>query len=388
MIRIWIYYSSSEKYSLCFWSCFFEACGIWVSEKPIDQFIRQETKDPIMFLVGNEGREITKQMANSPYVFIGSKTCQKKSKALILKSLFGDTEISANLSKLLDIFEKQKLWGGMWLFKEIAQKGKSRFDKRIVEIASKTRKKINDNGLTNDPHAEFMSLYCKYMICGSDVRESLKRAEFSQQLLRECSVLAGNDIERSPVFYMLAGKICSLSPTINKIATFYYKDALEFETKPEVLYEIGNIYEKNYGNNDNAMEYYQRANSVEGTYFRSIYKRAYNMEMTGNWNMALKYYHQIISLLSNCSPYISIFEVLYPFKAKVRILMIYRKYISNKRVIDSYFENIKEFLNLIESRDWFEELVHHMFGTNQEKRINENLKKEILEKFNEFYSEI
>ena len=333
MIRIWIYYSNSEKYSLCFWSCFFEACGIWVSAKPIDQYVSQETQDPVMFLVGNEDKKITRQIINVPHVFIQLKTFQKKSVESILKALFGDTDISTNLNRLLNIFIEQKLWGGMWLFKEIAQKGKSRFDKRILEIASVTIKKIEkDNGLKNDPHAGFMNLYCKYMICGSDIRDSLKRADVCQQLLKECSVLAGNDIERTPVFYMLAGKICSLSPTINKTAVLYYKNVLEFESKPEILYEIGNIYEKKYGNNDKAMEFYQKAYLVEETYFRAIYKKAYNMEVTGNWNLALKNYHQIISLLSNCTPYISIFEVLYPFKAKVRCLMIYRKYISNKKI--------------------------------------------------------
>lgn len=55
------------------------------------------------------------------------------------------------------------------------------------------------------------------------------------------------------------------------MAVLYYKEILENERNPEILYKLGKVYEKKYGDIEKAIKYYELADEAK-THYRARYK--------------------------------------------------------------------------------------------------------------------
>ena len=97
---------------------------------------------------------------------------------------------------------------------------------------------------------QYASLYCEYLQYGVD-RDAITRMRWSESLLEKCSGLAVTS-GWSMALSLLAGRISLFTSTQNKNAGSYFKNILRYDVQAELLYEVGHIYEKAYGDKKRA----------------------------------------------------------------------------------------------------------------------------------------
>ncbi len=412
--KIRIYYSGSESHTYCFWKIFFEVCGIYTIEKKINTQEEVIREGQVLFILGNEHAKLILNSENegNVYVIKNNSTFKKfqkrrdaiifrwdeityklgakeKSAVNILKILFNGFEDKKYICRLMQIFIEQQLWGTTWLFQEIARKGSNVFNERIAKVCVGTMDIIGrEQHYGKSQYFQFMKIYCSYMHMGVSERSLLKSSENCQKLLVRCSDLSAVGRGWDIPLCLLAGKICTLSVVEEKFALNFYKMASLIEKKSEILYEMGNIYEKIYGDTQRALICYREAYEIDTSHFRALYKLAFENEKQHNWIQALKQYQNILLLLEESNNMITIYEILYLYKVKIRILAIYKKYFIANDISVQHSRDIENFKNTLYEQRRFDIILHCMFGDSEEKEIKEKIFIEIKNKLNETCLEI
>ncbi|MBP3489065.1 MAG: hypothetical protein J6K53_11780 [Roseburia sp.] len=408
MDRIFISYSSTENVTYCFWKYFFEACGVWVSAQEIEHdWQRLSTEEPCLFILGSED---VKQLLpdifpNYFYLVKKNKTfdsfVKKKRKDVaqvqrwdeagegfgkVIDYLVPVHYEKQQFRKFLDIFMRNRMWSASWLFHEVAQQGKGRWDGMISDICQSTLADLKQmpqskGGNDKKGHILFIRLYCKYVDAGVRDRSFMSRITAVEELMVEWQELV-RCCGRTPSVYVLAGKISTMSPIESKYAPEYYKEATEYEERPEILYDIGHIYEKVYGDNERALKYYKKAYDCDRRYYRAIYKLAVSLELRGKWMEALVGYGKIMNILDGRTgdSRISIREIEYEYKTCKKMRELYRSNIDSEELIKRYDVKLNDLYEGLKTRKDFDKLVHCMLPKNEE--VRDEIIEEILEKFN------
>lgn len=341
---------------------FFKICGIYVKEKKISENDKIIRDGIVLFILGQDCRDLILDCQNTGTVYLVPdsdtfhdipdrrdivafntdeiKEEYRKPKAFqILNSLFCEWEEKIHLCKLMQIFITQQLWGTVWLFKEIAKKKSSAFDRKIEHICEETMFILQkDQYYGKSPYFSFMYLYCFYIKIGVSNQNQLEKYGTCQKLLNMCSELSKTERGWDIPLCLLAGSICALSIVYEKQALNFYKRVNEIEKSPQILYEIGNIYEEVYGNNRKASLHYKEAYIMDKTCLQALYKVAYENEKNHNWMQALNQYQSISQYREDSMVHIE--DILCLHKANIRIAAIRKKYFADDIIHINHTQNI------------------------------------------------
>lgn len=371
--KIYITYDNNETVTYSFWKQFFLMSGVWVignkyenTEKDILEKIEAESLH--LYLLSNRNLSIIKKNTIKDNVFYlmnarhyGDDALYQHRKDILAydwrkQFTFIDAlnkiicEENVDYGKLLSIYINNNLWMSTWLFFELAHDQKTEWDAWILknsEASIKSLKKFKGKNVKvkNLWNYEFMNLYCKYLKLAVKSRNPEERKVEVNQLLQEVNLLSEKNGWK-PALCKLCAAICDLSPLENKKAVVYYKEILEYEKTPEILYKLGRIYEKIYGDIEIAKKYYELADEGEKCY-RARYKMASYYETRGDWKHALFLYESIMEQfkneLSNLFYYsITVYDVEYYEKILIKIRDIFQQKFSYKgQELDNLIETIK-----------------------------------------------
>lgn len=405
-MRIFISYSGSETVTFCFWKYFLEASGIWVSANKItDEWKAEREQFPHLVILNADQEGRIARSAYPNYIYLVRKRDQpqwcspEEWKARrdviklqwwgmrgspphmdVLKNLLAGTEIEKEMCELLEIFWQTKLWGAAWLFHEIAQKDKGRWDEEIYEYCREADGRLKNKKGWN---AQFMALYCQYIECGVRDRGSAARMRGCRMLLKKCDSMA-EQYGWTPSLLVLTGKICTLSSTENKCAISYYESAAAYEKQASLYYDIGHLYEKACGEMETAFLYYKKAFQCDRYYYKALYKLAGTLREREKWMEAMSIYGEILTILLQNKSFdsISICEIEYYYKANKNIKEILEEYISNAKMIEQYRREIQEVYEHPENWCNLHLLMRLMFGREHEAEKCDVIWQEIQKKFN------
>ena len=243
------------------------------------------------------------------------------------------------------------LWEADWLFNEVLsldkEKWKEEIQRKCISISETLKSRQTLSGdLWN---FMFMQLYIDYIICGLFKRSTVQRINECQRLMCRWKELA-DERENDPALYVLAGKISCLSSTENKYAVYYYQNAVAYEERADIYYNIGHIYEKAYGDNEKALYNYKKACECDPNYYKALYKLAVDKEKRKNWMGALLSFSRIRNIIGRRRRYgsISICEFEYEYKSCKRILNIYKENVDDAYAINYYREILNDMSQCIE----------------------------------------
>lgn len=406
--KIFVSYSDSEKITWCFWKLFFQFCGIWVSEKRLEECELDNVQDAYLVIVGNSDKDKIKAKEEKDIFYIVKKNAtlskyKRRADAAEVDWLSGNThsfqkaisflfagkEEMGQIKKILELFNRNEFWGNLWLFQELAVKDKSCFDQCIVVSCEQMLESLHKQKPEGDGwHLEYAKLYCEYMKICSGIRRLTERTTACRELIKKCEQLSMKN-GWQPSLCMIMAKIQELSPAEGKFSLGFYKEALQYESKPEILYDIGHIYETMFGDEMRAEEYYIKSVQMDKNFYRGLYKIAFFSEKRGDWKRALNYYGTIESLLQKEEKPISIYKTMYLYKTQRRLLAIFQKFFAVETLVKGYSKNIEEFpkKKIMENSE-LDNLFHCMFGNSNEKRIKEEVWKAVLDRLDELCSKM
>lgn len=262
------------------------------------------------------------------------------------------------MKELMTVFIDKNLWGIMWLFHEVTCYGKSCFDEMILDVCDETIKELKTH--ENMWHINFMSLYCQYMKIGLSAHSLLSQMNTCEKLILNCIDMA--KIKGwTPALCVLTGQICELSAAEKRHAIDFYNQALLYQEDSEILYKIGQIYEKVCGCNSKALEFYEKATKVDPYNFRARYEIAATKE--NQWEKAINEFLTVENLLETSEKPISTFEILYLHKVRSKILMICKKHVASQDMINMYLRKIQKHENQMDT------LLRCMFGEQKFDKI-------------------
>lgn len=404
--KIFISYSDSEKITWCFWKLFFQICGIWVSEERLEECELDNAQDAHLVIVGNSGKDKIKAKEEKDIFYIVKRNAtfskyKKRADVAEVNWLYGNTqsfqkaisflfagkEEKGQIKKILDLYTENEFWGGLWLFQELSVKDKSYFDQCIVARCVQMLNALYEQKSEGDGwHLEYAKLYCEYMKTCSGIRRLTERTMACRELIKKCEQLSAKN-GWQPSLCVLMGKIRELSPSEGKFSVFFYKEALKYESKPEILYDIGHIYETMFGDEMRAEEYYIMSVQRDRKFYRGLYKIAFFSEKRGDWKRALNYYVNIENILQKEEKPISIYKAMYLYKTQRRLLAILQKFFAVETLIKGYSKNVEEFpeKKIMENKE-LDNLFHCMFGKSYEEIIKKEVWKEVLDRLDELCS--
>lgn len=404
--KIFISYSKSEKVSFCFWKCFFHVCGIWTNAREITKSGKEcSLEAPHLIILGNGDADkiLPREEQNRVYLVKKSAAfrkyqCRKDVFRLdrwdnndiflqVVKVLFGGFRECTQIQNLLVVFKEENLWEAFWLFNEFAYEEKGRWDDKISDISDRVLKVLESKKYADNWHSDFMQLYCRYIYCGASDRSFQKRIVGCENVLKRCGEMS-RIYGWVPSLLFVAAQACGLVETEEKYALFYYRDLLKHEKEAEIYYRIGYVYEKKYLEKEKAYKSYRKAYEMDSDYYRALYKIAVFSENQGKWMSALQFYNQIRNMLkeNDMQHNIYISEIEYYYKACKKIIRICSQNIDDDKIIEFYKDEIEEIQENIRKKS-FSQLVHCMFGKQQEKQIREEITEEIEEKIKRRYDQ-
>lgn len=395
-MRIYISYSAGSSIEYCFWKYFFRSCGVWVTSEKIDESWRiDKNKKPHLVILDKKNcmkydapsRNIvycvkTKDAAGGARRDLVSVNPWKNMCDSVVRQLFAGDENLASFRELIRIFggeydetsgrlRKEGLWSAVWLFHEIAQNAGNRdWDREISEKAEEALQALKQAGKCTWYNV-YMRQYCRYLQCGVK-RSSMERMYECEELLKQCGSLAGS--EWNPSLAFLAGKISLLTSTENKYAVFYLKEICEYDPQPDILYEIGHVYEMAYGEYSKALRYYQEAYKLDNNYYRSLYKLAVKLEGSGDWRGAISVYSRIRQIIQEVNPKhdVGVRDFEYEYKSCRRMLWISRKYMDDSGMEEDLQSWLTDMYYDPGRYVSFDKLFRKMFiRENREKKIEE-----------------
>lgn len=413
MMRVYISYSSGSSIAYCFWKYFFQSCGVWVTSQKIGKnWVIDKTKKPQLVILDNKtkekygtsGRNIVYCFDEMNFLagvrkdFFGITQWKSIHNSVLGQLLAGNENLDV-LTKLLRIFsakydmvsgkmEEEGLWSAIWLFHEIAQPaGNKEWDD---EIRKKARQAISvlqsgKYALKGSWYHQYMTLYCRYLQCGVN-RSSISRMEQCKNLMEQCAELSEKtEYEGNFALSFLMGKISFLTAAGYKEGVKYFTRMAEFEPQPDIYYEIGQIYEKAYGDHRRAMEFYKEAYCMDHNYYRSLYKLAVKLERSGDWERAVTIYIKIEDIIKKTKPKdsISIRDFEYEYKSRRKLLWLINEYMNEPELVDGLQSQIDDMKNNMDSYVRFDKLFQKMFlENNQQGKIME-MKGELEAKLNQ-----
>lgn len=323
--KIYITYDSNETVTYSFWKQFFLMSGVWVVGNKLENANKADFyNDQIdeyylhLYLLAEKSLFVIEENDVKQNVFyfidernyVANPTYHDRTDVLMYNWKQQNTFIDAikkidfrediKYSKLLKIYIDTSLWLSTWLYFDLAYEKITEWDSWILDnsvmaienldILKKTHVSRADSW-----HYEFMDLYCCYIRTAIENREYEDRKTQVQLLLERGNLLA-LESGWQPALCNLCAAISSLSPLENKVAIVYYKGILEYDKNSQIMYNIGKIYEKVYGDIEMAVRYYTRADE-NGRYYRARYKIASYFEQKGEWKKALAIYESIFKAL-------------------------------------------------------------------------------------------
>lgn len=363
-MRIYISYSSGSSIAYCFWKYFFRACGVWVTSEKIEKNWRlDKTHKPHLVILDNATRmKYESPSSNIVYcVQRPAKSDQERKDFVcrwadmyhnVIRELLQGNENLFLFMELVDVFggdydcssetlTAEGLWSAAWLFHEIAQRAnKEEWDKEIIQKAEKAFSLLQ-KGNGSGWHKEYMKLYCRYLQCGVN-RSSVNTMYQCKKLLEQCADLAKE--EDYPMLDYMIAKIRLLTATENKYSVNYLKKAINYEAQPEMLYEIGHVYEKAYGDYYLAMNYYQKAYQLDTTYYRALYKFAVKLEESKDWMRAISVYDRVRQLIhaGRLKNDIGVRDYEYEFKSCRRMMRLCGEYMGDSAAEQIFKERIED----------------------------------------------
>lgn len=394
-MKVYISYSPGSSIAYCFWKYFFRACGVWVTTRKIDQgWQLDKAEQPHLVILDKKTRtKYESPSSNIVYCVKGiDGPGQTRSDLVkisqwsgmrhsVIRRLFAGNENLSVFMELMDIFggdydsygelKAEGLWSAVWLFHEIGQRAeKEEWDREIYEKAETALDLLRQSRRTCW-HKEYMKLYCRYLQCGVS-RSSLETMYQCKELLEQCADLS--DRGEDPALDFLIGKIRLLSATENKYAVHYFKELNDYEPQPDLLYEIGHVYETAYGKNSLALSYYQKAYRLDPTYYRALYKFAVKLEDSGEWIKAVSVYNRVRQIVhkGKLKNDISVRDFEYEFKTCRRMLRLCRKYMDDDEIEDGFRAYIEDMRDHQEKYVSFTKLFQKMFlPQNQQEKEQE-----------------
>lgn len=371
--KIYITYDNKETVTYSFWKHFFLMSGVWVIGNEIEN-VEEDTLEKIgteylhLYLLSNKNISLIKErnVRNNVFYFMNERHYKNdiiyqyredvlsydwKKQYTFVNVLNQITyKENVNYSRLLNIYINNSLWMSTWLYFELAYDEMTEWDDWIIKnskasIRALNEFKINNIKAENLWNYEFMNLYCHYLKTAIEIKSTEERKEEVKQLLKNADLLSKKN-GWQPALCKLCAEISDLSPLENKNAIAYYKEILEYEKNQEILYKIGKIYEKNYGDIEMAKSYYELADEDQKCY-RAGYKIASYYETNGLWKRALFLYENIMEYLKNrlMTPFyhsVTVYDVEYYEKILMKIQNIFqKKLLYSGQELDDLIENIK-----------------------------------------------
>lgn len=371
--KIYISYDNNEIVTFSFWKQFFLMSGIWVIGNEIediekDNFEEMGSEYLHLYLLSKTSLPIIKRsiLKDNVFYFIhirhykDDKLYQSRKDVLVYDWRKRSTFIYAieqiiseeyeNYRNLLNIYINNSLWLSSWLYFELAYEEKTEWDAWILKNsirAIKSLRKFRDKNakVKNLWNYKFMNLYCDYLNTAIEDRNLENRKIKVQNLLQKANLLSS---ERGwkPALCDLCAKISMLSPLENKVSILYYGEIPDYEEEAEILYKIGKVYEKNYGDIEKAMKYYRLADE-DNKYYRAKYKIASYYEKKGEWKQALFLYENIMEqirhrLKSRFYYSITVYDVEYYEKTLIKTESIFQqKFLYSGHELENLIENVK-----------------------------------------------
>ena len=370
-MRIYISYSAGASVEFCFWKYFFQTCGIWITPKIIKKnWHLDEIQTPhLIILDSSDEDKINSQMYDNVVYCVrkSSKAGQRRKDVIkvvwwnqfyhdVLNHLFKNNRnlkewhillniYNGNENKVSNEVQQEGLWGANWLFHEMGTSAET-WDNEIKSTVIKTVRMLQcyKGTMGNFWNYQYMLLYCDYLLCGVN-RSQISQIYTCKELLERCEEFA-QEKGWFPILHVLAAKIAVLVPTENKYAVSYLKNAVEYEEQADLLYEIGHVYEKAYGDRAKAMQYYLEANMCDLDYYRAVYKLAIEFENNNRWIMAMEKYKEIQEIIYNMrvGNSISVRELEYEYKTCRRIVQICKKKLEASEMEENYQQRINELI--------------------------------------------
>lgn len=395
-----ISYSKEEKITFCFWKYFFQACGIFPQESEINEnWIDVDKTEPHLLILGTSDGEciLPEVYSNRVYLVKRNAAFQKdswredvikidrwdKNKNVfrsVIRRLFGKFREGESIEKLLCMFMEKKIWGGLWLYDEMAfQEGN--FGNEF--ILRKCKAAVANIPPKNDWHYRYMILYCDYVMLGISAETLIKRSYECERLLNECEEIAKIYDGWNAPLCILAGQICKLSSVTRKYALNYFRSSLRSCVSAEILYNIGYSYEKDYGDEEGAFDYYKRTYRYDKQYYRAMYKMAGYWEKQGNWMEAFTLYDKIRRILqeTDWQAAITLKQIEYYYKSIRKSYDICRQNINGNSIMRDYKIELEAMLKKIREGEIFGKTFHCMFDRDSEKELKEKAINKLSEKF-------
>lgn len=390
--RIWMSYSRSEAVEYCCLNYFFQACGIWAVNCE-EQTGSSEEEVYLSILGPDEISSIPPYFEGHIYlVKRNSTTISLRRKDVVtfkwhraeegfgqlMGQLFQNAEECTGIRELIKIFMQEKLWSAFWLYHEVAYEENPSWDAYISEICKKVKKQLRISKLFPASwHHRFMSLYCDYILCAVSEKSMISRSVRCSDLLNQCMELS----EKSgwiPGLCILAARICRLSKLEEKYALYYYRSVMKYGDSSENLYDIGNVYEKLYGDPESAMDYYKKSWQMDRSNYRSLYKIAVDLEDRGEWMNALRRYEWIRFQLKRdkAKNSISTRKIEYEYKVQKRIIWLVKLHMDDVELLKLFQKELQALEESLRTRTDFRKLIHCMFGKEGQKTKGETEKEE------------
>lgn len=373
--KIYITYDNNETITYSFWKQFFLMCGVWVIGNEIENANNHnleaiKTEGLHLYFLSKQNLPIIKnsEIKDNVFYFTNVRNCGSNALYKSRKDILSydwkkkDTFINAldritfkkkeNYSNLLETYINNSLWMSTWIYFELAYEEPTKWDTWILNNSKTSiddldnlekKVKVKKSNLWN---YKFMNLYCKYLETATENRNPEERKENVHSLLKYANKLS---LERGwqPALCELCALIADLSPLQNKIAVVYYREIPEDERNPEMLYKLGKVYEKKYGNIETAIKYYELADEMK-THYRARYKIGSYYEKRGEWKKAIAFYESIFEQLKNKTGKhlynsTTIYDFEYYEKIMIKIRDLFRQKVAyNGNELDELIDELKE----------------------------------------------
>lgn len=397
--EIEIFYEKDSIVLSHFWKSFFEACGILVSEekiklpdpslwdsiipKRLDNVLKLKNKKiPKLIILGCvHYEELLLEEENIFYITENNANFHNDRKDIlvikqggiplslfekkeVIRYLFKDEKEFKTIETLLQIYNDNNIWAISWLFSQFKLSLEFDFEEKIFDAeireaclnTFKAIKKCN----SSEWNIKYFEMYIKYIFITVNTDSFSGRIEIVGDLLEDLEQFAKIKGYTPSLFY-LAGKIIELSPIERKVAIRFYSKLLEYKATPDILYNIGLIFEDSVLE-EKAMKLYEKALDVDSNHYLSLFKVAFNLQKYGYWKKTLDYYEKIIKLIKKENIYVSINPIKCLYGTYKRRLKTVYDYFSYGELINNQINVINNFTSNNEIYDKLDPLLLNMFG--------------------------
>ena len=416
--KIYITYDNNETVTYSFWKQFFLMSGVWVIGNEIENTKKHnleaiKTECLHLYFLSKQNLPVIKdsRIKDNVFYFTNVKNCGSNALYKSRKDILPydwkkkDTFINAldkitfkkkeNYSNLLETYIGNSLWLSTWLYFELAYEGLTEWDTWILNNSKtsigdlknyldKLEKKVKVKK-SNSWNYKFMYLYCKYLETAIENRNPEERKEKVEELFKDANKLS-LEYGWQPALCELCALIADLSPLKNKIAVLYYKEIPEYERNPEMLYKLGKVYEKKYGDIEKAIKYYELADETK-THYRARYQIGSYYEKRGAWKKAIIFYESIFEQLKNKTGKhlynsTTTYDFEYYEKIMIKIRDIFRQKVAYKgKELDELIDELKE--KKVEYSH-LEKMIHCMGKMSDTEKTEKEREHDFLENIMEY----